>query len=423
ASKALKLCCRASWKCVLHLCEMFVEKSDVFHGDLSEDAIVGFVTEACSKSAFLLDVLSQYDSKKVNRIIGESLESWSAAQNLFEELPSPKALVMQWVKELLAYKEMNALNPRFCRRMRMDIIGILLEVVYVMKDSCLQKSQILLTKGRELRACGIKGLDECIPCLSAAISTLNEVCGETFSCSIQVRHQLAEAYCLRALCTQEAEPNSKQLFQDIRAALNLWSSPDHCHEAEHSNMIPENTLILLYNVVDLLSVKGCMNFHPEVFEILIRLFKWKGVPLEKCLAMLWEYRRLGHALCASSVNESFITTLSRHCGELSQSIDFWISCMKGSEAQGVGFQQNFSLMFQSDIKVEEVKKAASELLSSVRSFLLAIKSNFPSKFRLKQVSYYQFFSFNVRSLYPVVQHLLLRICTMTCLRNWFQVED
>ena len=77
---------------------MFVEKSDVFHGDLSEDAIVGFVTEACAKSAFLLDVLSQYDSKKVNRIIGESLESWSAAQNLFEELPSPKALVKQWVK-------------------------------------------------------------------------------------------------------------------------------------------------------------------------------------------------------------------------------------------------------------------------------------------------------------------------------------
>ncbi|CAK9139479.1 unnamed protein product [Ilex paraguariensis] len=167
-------------------------------------------------------------------------------------------------------------------------------------------------------------------------------------------------------------------------------------------MIPENTLILLYSVVDLLLVKvsfmifvmticlcsdifgvilvllpntfsalllqGLMNFHLDVFEILIRSFKWKGVPLHKCLAMLWEYRRLGHALCAFSVNESFITTLSQHCGELSQSIDFWIRCMKGSQAQGVGFQQNFSLMFQSDIKVEEVKKAASELLSSVRSF-------------------------------------------------------
>ncbi|CAK9185409.1 unnamed protein product [Ilex paraguariensis] len=151
----------------------------------------------------------------------------------------------------------------------------------------------------------------------------------------------------------------------IGILLEVWSSPDHCHEAEHCNMIPENTLILLYNVVDLLLVKGLMNFHPDVFEILIRSFKWKGVPLHKCLAMLWEYRRLGHVLCAFSVNESFITTLSQHCGELSQSIDFWIRFIKGSEAQGVGFQQNFSLMFQSDIKVEEVKKAASELLSSV----------------------------------------------------------
>ncbi|RXH92374.1 hypothetical protein DVH24_033270 [Malus domestica] len=71
-------------------------------------------------------------------------------------------------------------------------------------------------------------------------------------------HQLAVAYCLRALSTQEAEPNSKRVLEDISAAINLWlgiSTPDNCSRADKCSMLSENTILLLYNVIDLLSIK------------------------------------------------------------------------------------------------------------------------------------------------------------------------
>ena len=76
------------------------------------------------------------------------------------------------IQELLAYNEMSALNPRLCQKMQMDIIGLLLSEVYISHDSFLQKSKILVAKGRELRACGMEGLNGCIECLSEAISTI-----------------------------------------------------------------------------------------------------------------------------------------------------------------------------------------------------------------------------------------------------------
>ncbi|KAK9290720.1 hypothetical protein L1049_008894 [Liquidambar formosana] len=420
ASKALKLCCRASWVCVLLLCEMFVEKSKGFHDDLSEATIVDFVTEACAKSAFLLDVLHQCASHKVNRVIVDCLENWSVAGNFFKRLPSPIALVRQWVKiecklsrdvdvgygapklylllsssekmsrrtvgsileqELVLYEEMHAKYPIFCQRMQMKIIDILLQDVYVTEDSFLQKSRIFIKKGKALRDHGIDGLKDCIHCLSEAISTIKDMHGEGCSCGYPVSHQLAVAYCLRALCTQEADPNSEQIFQDIHAALNLWLNihiPVHCSEDDQCNMVSE-MMLLLYHIVDLLSMRGHMRFHHDIYKLMIRLFKWKNVSLEKSLAMLWEYRRLGHALCASPVSEAFIRNLSEHFGELSKSVDFWTSCLSGSQPLLVGFQQNFSFLFSictpgsyhhqssslSHIAVNEVKEAAVDLISSV----------------------------------------------------------
>lgn len=124
-----------------------------------------------------------------------------------------------------------------------------------------------------------------------------------------------------------------------------------------------------------------MKFHADIYEMMIRLFELKNIPLKKCLAMLWECRRLGHALCASPVSEMFIMTLSHHCDE-SNSMEFWLSCLKESKPLQVGFKQNFSFSFanfssgshhhesssRSDITIDEVKQAASDLLSSVRSF-------------------------------------------------------
>lgn len=97
--------------------------------------------------------------------------------------------------------------------------------------------------------------------------------------------------------------------------------------------------------------------------------------------MLWECRRLNHALCPSPVSDAFIQTLSESCGEKSTSIDFWLDCLKDSKAKLIGFQQNFHELhnnflrttnkdegpFQLDITIDDINDAASELISSVRN--------------------------------------------------------
>lgn len=77
---------------------MFEHKSKGLDGDLPEDAVIDFVNESCSKTAFLLEVLHQHDSHKVETTIAESLEKWSFAANIFRRLPGPMSLVKQWVK-------------------------------------------------------------------------------------------------------------------------------------------------------------------------------------------------------------------------------------------------------------------------------------------------------------------------------------
>ena len=67
---------------------------------------------------------------------------------------------------------MNAFYPEFCQQMQMKIIGILLRDVYVTPHNYLQKSRILLRKGKTLRVCGIEGLKDSIQCLSESIYTI-----------------------------------------------------------------------------------------------------------------------------------------------------------------------------------------------------------------------------------------------------------
>ncbi|XP_058007009.1 separase isoform X2 [Hevea brasiliensis] len=411
ASKALKLSCRASWTCVALLCQMFVNNSSKQGiGDVSEEYILDFVMEACMRNAFLLDVLSQCGSLKVKKIIVNSLENWSVAECLFTRLPGPMPLVKQWVKieckrnknldvddsptlyyllsssaklskraigkilqqELLAYEEMDTMYPELCQRMQIKIIDILLQDFYFTQDCYLERSRILLKKGRSLRTSGHEGLTDCIRCLSEAISIIND---EKSTNRSPTCLQLAVAYCLRALCTQEAEPNSKQVLQDVKAAINVWLSVPF---PEDGGML-DNALPLLYNTVDLLSIKGSMEFHHDIYKLMIRLFERKNVPLEKFLSMLWESRRLCHALCVTPVCDELLISLSREYGEQFKSIDFWMHCLKGSPPLLVGFQQNFSYLFtsiscdscdhgasfQSDITVDDVKQAAYELISRV----------------------------------------------------------
>lgn len=88
----------ASWACVAHFCQMLTQKSNDFNGDCSEEQVVNFITEACARTAFVLDVLDQCESHKVKNIILESLEKWSVAENLLGVLPGPISLVKKWVK-------------------------------------------------------------------------------------------------------------------------------------------------------------------------------------------------------------------------------------------------------------------------------------------------------------------------------------
>ncbi|KAL3538573.1 hypothetical protein ACH5RR_001939 [Cinchona calisaya] len=462
ASKALKLSCKASWNRVVCHC-----KSAEIQEDLSEKLFGTFlkeatdlVNEASEKTAFLLDILSERNRCKMNKPLKDSLERWSIAENMFKSLPPPLTLVSRWVKieiklcknvdvehspatlynllstsvnvskralgvlleqELFAYKAVNTLDPRFCLKIRMEIIDILLEKIYVSTDTYVQKSRLLIAKGAELREFGIENLDACIQCLSDAISTLRDFCQGDPTYDSQALHLMASAYCLRALSTQETtEANSKVLllkrnFEDIQNAVNLWldlhQSPaaDQCNKIEdvvkfsHYNydadMFFHDMLKMLFHVLDLLSIKGYIEIHADIYEILIRLFKFKKLSLEEALAMLWKSRRVGHGLCASPMSDVFISKLSQHYGELSKSIEFWITCMQPSQALLVGFQQRFfsvlPISLQSSFhhesleitcnkvkstasgptfhgSVEGVKLAASDLISGVPTSSTAI---------------------------------------------------
>lgn len=83
---------------MIRLCELFKHEPDKFQNDLSEDALIGFIDEACGKTAFLLEVLNHSSDRKVQKVLIDSLKSWSAAEHLFKKLPSPISIVKQFVK-------------------------------------------------------------------------------------------------------------------------------------------------------------------------------------------------------------------------------------------------------------------------------------------------------------------------------------
>jgi separase len=53
-------------------------------------------------------------------------------------------------------------------------------------------------------------------------------------------------------------PYNQQVFQDIKAALDLWLSipiPDYGIVYDEGIMSPDSALLFLYNIVDLLAMK------------------------------------------------------------------------------------------------------------------------------------------------------------------------
>lgn len=94
----LKLCSKASWRCVELDCQMFVNQSNSSDNGLSEDAIIDFVGEACNRCAFYLDILQQCSRSKIRETIVHILENWLSTEHLIRRLPGPAAIVKQWVK-------------------------------------------------------------------------------------------------------------------------------------------------------------------------------------------------------------------------------------------------------------------------------------------------------------------------------------
>ncbi|XP_047976121.1 separase isoform X2 [Salvia hispanica] len=391
AFKALKMCCKALWNYIVDLCKIEMTKSQVSEDYMSEKSIPDLVMEASDKVALLLQ-LNQKCNFKVNGIIRESIICWSNSENLIATLPTPVSLIKEWVKiqyklsddnehevmlypllssskeiskralgklleeELLAYNGKSYLNPRYSLKMKMKVINVLLEEIYVTKESIVEKCRVLIQKAISLRALGLEQLDKGIQCLSDAVSTLLTYVSRR-RCSSQADNLLIHAYLLRALYTQEAAPQSMLLspgsgfLDDIHDALNLCLHPDHCHEDEQY----EDMLYLWYQLIDLLSIKGYLEIHPRLYDVVIKLFNKKNIQFEKTLAELWKNKRLSHALCVSPVNHTFISTFSKHQSQLCNSSLFWTKCMEELKPLVVGFHHINN----------EIKQAASDLISSV----------------------------------------------------------
>ncbi|XP_040365998.1 separase-like isoform X2 [Rosa chinensis] len=369
ASDTLKLYCQATWLII----EGKLKEAET---RLSNYYSLELFGKWCEASTLLLQVLSQSEgTHAVQGVIKDWAEKW-AAEHFSNRLPGPISLVEQWVEiqvklvkghengddvgtllgnlflssskvsrkkilqqELLFYVQMQNDNPNFCKRMQMMIKDLLEKDGFGTLIDWLEESSCL-------RLCGVRGPKYCTQCLSQALEVASG-------------HQLAVAYCLRSLCTEEYEPNSEKVFQDIQSALAVWSSIP----TSDGSMVPENIMKILYSVIDLLSLKGRVDFHCTIYKVMIKIYTQRGVSLNNLLAKLWESRRISHALCPSPVQEAFMS-LSVVFGEKLKLTEFWIECFSKSQPLVVGFHNNFSSS-QSNITVHNVEEVTSALISSV----------------------------------------------------------
>lgn len=85
---AFELCIGTVWNCVRLICLKFVNVESNSSEDffLSAEAIIDFVSEACSKYAFYLDVLELHMEQKIEKLVLFILENWSEAKNLITRL-------------------------------------------------------------------------------------------------------------------------------------------------------------------------------------------------------------------------------------------------------------------------------------------------------------------------------------------------
>ncbi|KAJ8444457.1 hypothetical protein Cgig2_005979 [Carnegiea gigantea] len=278
-SKVAKLCCITSWSRCLLLCETLVGQLKGFDGDLSETLVTLSLEQACKLSSFLADVLRQLDGHNLEKVTVRSLEKWALARNLFRKLPSPVALIKCWVKVITRHSYLLslalsvlatkcALNLQIqCKSYENTNAGAPVLGSYLMCFPCMMKHNL------PTETVGII-LEQCI-----AQNNSYGITAATHEEAVSISHQLAIIYCLRAMCSQEANPSSKDMFNDIRQAVNLWLTMD----------IPDCLSVDLFDA-------GCSTMHSVL------------------------YMSMRHS--------------SRHCGHYgkdAECLDFWISSMKDSQ--------------------------------------------------------------------------------------------
>ncbi|MCH98542.1 separase-like [Trifolium medium] len=111
------------------------------------------------------------------------------------------------------------------------------------------------------------------------------------------------------------------------------------------------------------------------------MYKRKEFSIGKRMTLLWESRRLSHPLCVSPVDIDSINKLGDDSSKV-QDIVSYISYLEEKKSASIGFQQNFLFLFPNsygssdgqddnsfprEITVDEVCKAARELISTVQS--------------------------------------------------------
>ncbi|XP_020573851.1 separase-like [Phalaenopsis equestris] len=423
-SEALELCCKTIWKHIQLLCQPQLTYSKSIQGfAASRDSIKGVIKDAVTKCLRIIDILHKLGASNFHEVVCKSMYELSVVEISFPNSSLCFPLTKQWIKmlckdfsdvnevddapvlysmllchcptwpknilgeileqELLAYDQLEAWNPALCHKMEIKVIEILLMNVFNARDFNLQRARVLLRKGLVLRTRGIESLSSSFDCLCEAISLLENATYDSFKAKTLGYHQLASAYLLRAQFTQESKKNWELIQSDIQCAINLLSELDiSVYHTLITGVKPsvKNTIFILCRTLDLLSLKGFLKFHFDIYTLINFFCKYENLSLEKCLALLWTGRRLGHYLCPSPIDPDLISRISQLPDNSINSFAFWTDCLKSSSFFLLMFVQNFLIsdsilneenvqqiedLYSCKLSVEGVKVAVSSLLLDV----------------------------------------------------------
>ncbi|GJT89848.1 putative DNA polymerase delta subunit 4-like protein [Tanacetum coccineum] len=225
-------------------------------------------------------------------------------------------LFISFEMELEAYVDMKDFNPKL-----FDVME---------KKIRLGKSISLIQNAME--SLKVKNMCDCEKFTSEAISIMLKLLEEREGDLYPLHSRLVEACSLRALCRQEEDPKSVNIMNDISRALMFWSQMP---------TLSKKDVNLLFHMFDLLTIKGNLKHHAQIYRIMLNYFDMKNADgLKDLCSILWKSRRLSHAICGSPVCGIFLDKLSGCCN-WSDDVDTWKRGMEKIDA--VGFEHKLTL--------------------------------------------------------------------------------